>query len=114
MTEGITVLETWRFKEEFLEQIPELMQEMDNLVGPPAHDHPAFLGHATFLQHDDEPTKVWVTYPWRSRAEAEALVAGEGHLIDDFQAQYCSQPREVSYLTEVPHSHDMEDHDHHH
>jgi hypothetical protein len=111
----IHVLETWRFKEEVIDRIPELMQEMDDLVGPAAHEHPAFLGHATFLQHDDEPTKVWVLYPWRSREEAVELTASEGPLIDDFQAKYCTSPREITYLSEVPHDHDHDDdHDHHH
>ncbi|OLF11285.1 hypothetical protein [Actinophytocola xanthii] len=111
----IHVLETWRIKPEFTDRIPELMQRMDDLVGPPAHEHPAFLGHATFLQHDDEPTRVDVLYPWRSREEAEALTAGEGPLIDDFQARYCSVPREIVYLTEVPHEHDHDhEHDHNH
>ncbi len=105
----IHVLETWRFKEEFVDRIPELMQKMDDLVGPAAHEHPAFQGHATFLQHDDDPTTVWVLYPWRSRDEAEELVAAEKPIIDDFQATYCSAPRTVKYLTEVAHEHDHDD-----
>ncbi len=104
----ITVIETWHIKKEFTDRVHELMQQMDDKVGPPAHVHPAFLGHATFLQYETEPTKVLVMYPWRSRAEAEELIAGEGPLIADFEAKYCEAPREVAYLTEVPHDHDME------
>ncbi|MFD9896338.1 hypothetical protein [Amycolatopsis sp. NPDC058986] len=109
----IHVLETWELKEDYADRVPELMQKMDDLVGPRAHEHPAFLGHATFYQHEHQPTKVWVMYPWRSREEAEELVGGEAPLIDEFEATYCAAPREVSYLTEVPHEHDHDDdHDH--
>ena len=105
----IHVLERWHIKEEFADRIPELMQQMDDLVGPPAHEHGAFSGHATFLRPDAESCTVWVLYPWRSRAEAEELIAGEGPLIERFQAEYCAAPREVSYFTEVPHIHDGHD-----
>jgi 3-oxoacyl-[acyl-carrier protein] reductase len=109
----ITVIETWHIKKEFEDRVHELMQEMDNKVGPPAHKHPAFLGHATFLQYETDPTKVLVMYPWRSQAEAEELIASEVDLIADFEAEYCAAPREVDYFTEVPHAHDMEDEAHH-
>ncbi|WP_329518690.1 hypothetical protein [Spirillospora sp. NBC_01491] len=104
----ITVIETWRIKNEFTDRVHELMQTMDNEVGPPAHRHPAFLGHATFLQYDTEPTKVLVMYPWRSSAEAEELLASEEKFISEFEAKYCESPRDIAYLTEVPHAHDME------
>jgi 3-oxoacyl-[acyl-carrier protein] reductase len=111
----IHVLETWRLKDEYVAQIPQLMQEMDNLVGPPAHAHPAFCGHATFLRDEDrDPSTVWVLYPWRSRGEADDLIDSEVDLIAPFTAKYCAAPREVAYLTEVPHTHDMADHDHRH
>ena len=111
----IRVLETWNLKDEYLDQVPQVMQVMDDLVGPAAHAHPAFEGHATFLRDEDrDPNKVWVLYPWRSREEADDLIASENDLIAEFTSTYCTAPREVAYLTEVPHTHDMEDHDHDH
>ncbi|MGJ9423274.1 hypothetical protein [Aeromicrobium sp. CF3.5] len=110
----IHVLETWHFKDEHLGDIAAVMQTMDELVGPAAHDHPAFSGHATFLRDEvNDPASVKVLYQWRSPEEADELIAGEDLVIAEFTQKYCTAPREVRYLTEVPHTHDMED-DHEH
>ena len=98
----INVVETWRIREEFADRLTGIMQEMDDLVGPAAHADPAWAGHATFLQHQAEPTTVWMLYQWRSRAEHEQLAAAEEEALHEFYTRYCRRPREIGYLNELP------------
>jgi|GEM_PF-4190820 3-oxoacyl-[acyl-carrier protein] reductase len=106
----INVVETWRIREEFTDRLTKIMQEMDDLVGPAAHADPAWAGHATFLQPQQEPTTVWMLYRWRSRAEHEQLAVAEEEILNEFYAKYCWAPREIDYLNELPvdveHDHD--------
>ena len=109
----ITVTEVWKLKPGLEDRATEIMQEMDDLVGPDAHLHPGWCGHATFLQNADRPQEMVMQYPWRS-IELHAELAGrEESLLGDFYARYCSAPREIRYFreleVEVEH-----DHDHHH
>ncbi len=101
----IHVVETWQIKEEFADRVPELMQAMDDLVGPRTHAHPGYSGHATFFRHEAEPTKVWILYPWQSHAAHDDLISGEVSILGEFQAKYCATPREIAYLSEVAHDH---------
>jgi hypothetical protein len=101
----IHVVETWRLKEEYADQVPELMQAMDDLVGPRTHAHSGFTGHATFYRHQAEPTVVWIIYPWLSRDSHQELISGETEILADYQAKYCAVPREIGYLDEIPHDH---------
>ena len=98
----IKVSETWRLKPEFAQLAIEIMQEMDDLVGPNAHGDPGWSGHAKFLQSAADPAKVLVVYRWRSREEHERLAASERPLLAAFQDKYCAAPREIQYYTEIP------------
>ena len=107
----ITVLEIWYLKPELAERAPALMQEMDDLVGPAAHAHPGWCGHARFYQrrlpHHGE---VVMLYPWRSRELHEELQAREEPVLVAFTEKYCAAPRTIEYLDEIP----VEvEHDHH-
>ena len=97
----ITVLEVWRLKPAFQNQALEIMQKMDDLVGPPAHDDPGWCGHARFFQKTSAPEEVVMMYPWRSRELHERLVAQEEPLLQSFFEEYCSQKREIHYYEEL-------------
>ncbi len=109
----VTVIETWFLKEEFTEKVIPVMQELDDIVGPNAHDDPGWAGHAGFYQYDDQPTQVIMMYPWRSREEHLKVCDFEDPMLADFTAKYCVQPRRIEYLTELPVEVDH-DHDHGH
>lgn len=98
----ITVVETWRLRPEYTDRALSLMQEMDELVGPPAHRDPAWSGHAHFYQSQDRPGEVLMVYPWRSQQEHAKLADAEESLLADFQATYCAEPRRIEYFTELP------------
>ncbi|MGW2051689.1 hypothetical protein ACWCPF_42140 [Streptomyces sp. NPDC001858] len=98
----VTVLETWRLTDEFAGQAFELMQEMDELVGPPAHVDPGWCEHGRFFQRQSNPGEIWMMYTWRSRAEHEKFILNEELLLADFYAKYCAGPREITYFTELP------------
>ncbi|MEV6595621.1 hypothetical protein AB0M36_02030 [Actinoplanes sp. NPDC051346] len=111
----VTVCETWHLKAEYADRALELMQEMDELVGPPAHEDPAWSGHASFFQSQADPSTVLMMYTWRSVPEHQSLAASEQSLLADFYAQYCTAPRDIAYYTELPVDVDHDDeHDHHH
>jgi hypothetical protein len=98
----ITVVERWHLTAEHADDALGLMQEMDLLAGPPAHEHPGWCGHAQFLQARDDPTEILVVYPWRSGALHDDLVASETELLADFSARYCSRPREITRYDVLP------------
>jgi len=98
----VSVCETWYLKKEYTDQALEIMQEMDELVGPPAHEDPAWAGHATFFQSHADPTTVLMFYTWRSVEEHQRLAESERALLADFYAKYCTQERTIAYYTELP------------
>lgn len=98
----VTVIETWRLKEEYADRVLELMQEMDDIVGPGAHGDPGWCEHGRFYQLQERPAEVWMMYPWRSREEHEEFIRKEELLLTDFYARYCTGPRGIVYFTELP------------
>jgi 3-oxoacyl-[acyl-carrier protein] reductase len=98
----VTVIETWFLKSEFADRALPLMQDMDDLVGPNAHDDPGWSGHALFYQRDADPNQVIMMYPWGGVDAHKALCASEKALLKDFTAKYCERERTVEYLTELP------------
>lgn len=98
----ITVVEIWHFKPEFQDKVLELMQSMDNVVGPPAHKHPGWCGHAKFYQNIVGLSDVMMLYPWRSQELHQDLANQEEPLLQDFHDKYCAAPREIYYYTELP------------
>jgi hypothetical protein len=107
----VTVFETWRLKPGLEASALALMQEMDCMLGPPAHRHPGWCGHAEFYQSAATPTEVLMVYPWRSRELHEDLAKREEPELQKFYADYCTAPREIRYYDElavdVDHDHDM-------
>jgi hypothetical protein len=98
----VTVIETWQLKEEYAERVLELMQEMDDIVGPGAHVDPGWCEHGRFYQLQESSTEVWMMYTWRSRDKHEEFIQKEDLLLANFYAQYCTAPRAITYLTELP------------
>lgn len=98
----ITVVETWFLKEELADQALKIMQEMDDIVGPAGHDDPGWIAHGQFLQSEDDPTRVIMMYPWRSRSSHEQVAAAEEPGLRQFCADYCARPRRIEYFTELP------------
>lgn len=98
----ITVMETWFLKPGLEDRALEILQEMEELVGPPAHAHPGWLDHARFLQGEDDPRRLVVLYPWRSRELLDDLLAGEEPRLRRFVERYCARPREVLCFNELP------------
>ena len=97
----ISVLEVWHLKPEVAGRALEVMQEMDDLLGPNAHEHPGWCGHARFFRSEADPAEVLMLYPWRSRDLHEDLAAGEEPLLEPFYERYCDRRREIRYLEEL-------------
>lgn len=98
----ITVMEVWHIKPSFQDKVLDVMQKMDDMLGPPAHQDLGWCGHARFYQSVASPTKVLMIYPWRSRELHEALVEREEPLLRDFLAEHCTAAREIHYYNELP------------
>jgi 3-oxoacyl-[acyl-carrier protein] reductase len=106
----ITVMEVWRLKDGLQDQALELMQAMDDMLGPGAHAHPGWCGHAQFFQSVGAPTEVVMLYPWRSRELHQDLLRREDGTLEAFYAAYCREPRQIAYYGEL--AVDTEDRDH--
>jgi heme-degrading monooxygenase HmoA len=108
----VVVMETWHLKPGFEDRAVEVMQEYDNLVGPPAHEHPGWCGHGRFFQSAADPSALTMLYPWRSRELHEDLTANEEKLLPPIYEKYCARPREIRYYqelaVEVEHDHEHE------
>lgn len=108
----ITVIEIWHLKPGLEGSALDVMQRMDDMLGPPAHEHAGWCGHAEFYQSSARPTDVLMIYPWRSRQLHEDLATREEPLLAPFYAEYCSAPREIHYydrlMVEVEHEHEDE------
>jgi hypothetical protein len=112
----ISVMELWYLKPGTEAEALGVMQEMDDLVGPGAHDHPGWCGHAHFFQSHAERGTVLMLYPWRSKELHEDLRRREEPLLADFYDRYCARPRDIQYWdeleVEVEHDHDHGGHGH--
>lgn len=108
----ISVIEHWYLKPGLESRALELMQEMDDILGPNAHDHPGWAGHAHFYQSREDPLHLLMLYPWRSIEMHEDLARGEEPMLEEFYEKYCSRRREITYFEELPveveHDHDHE------
>lgn len=100
--EKVTVIETWKLKAEFVGRTLELMQVMDDIVGPGAHGDPGWCEHGRFYQLQEREAEIWMMYTWRSRAEHEVFIKKEEELLGEFYEQYCEGPRGIIYFTELP------------
>ncbi|ANJ06028.1 hypothetical protein [Streptomyces sp. LKA04] len=98
----VTVMETWRLRDEFAGRSLELMQEMDDIVGPAAHVDPGWCEHGRFFQLHGSPGEIRMMYTWRTRAEHEVFIKNEELLLTDFYERYCVGPREITYFDELP------------
>ena len=79
------------------------MQAIEDVVGPIAHGHAGWCGHAMFLQQIDDPSHVIIIYPWRSVEAHEDLIEQEKLHLQGFYDKYCTGPRTLRYYTEIPH-----------
>ena len=108
----VSVVEAWHLKPEHEGDALRLMQEMDDLLGPNAHAHPGWCGHAHFFQSHVDPSLVLMLYPWRSKELHEDLLQSEEPLLERFYEEYCARSREIQYYdeleVEVEHEHEHE------
>lgn len=95
-------MEIWHLKPEKEDQALALMQEMDDIVGPPAHEDSGWCGHAHFYQRTERPSEVVMLYSWRSRELHEALTIKEKSILVSFIEKNCTAPRDITYYTELP------------
>jgi hypothetical protein len=98
----VTVVERWHLAPGLAPRALEIMQEMDELLGPPAHAHPGWCGHAQFLQSHANPSELLVVYPWRSRELHASLVRDEDPKLQEFNRSYCAAPREITLFDALP------------
>lgn len=97
----ITVMEIWRLRHDLEEGPLAIMQKMDDLLGPAAHEHPGWCGHARFLESEIRPGEVVMMYPWLTTELHRDLTAQEELLLKSFYEGYCLAPREIHYYTEL-------------
>ena len=95
----ILVREVFTFKPEFASAAQDLMQEMDDLVGPGAHAHPGWRGHAKFYQNVDQSAETILVYPWVSKESHRTLVDDEAEILAEFTDRYCARPRQIDYYS---------------
>lgn len=98
----VTVIENWLLKSQYAEQALELMQNMDDIVGPNAHDDPGWCEHGRFFQLQSRPAEILMMYRWRSREEHEVFIEKEEELLVDFYERFCERRRQIIYFTELP------------
>ncbi|MGH9969622.1 MAG: hypothetical protein ACREBG_17760 [Pyrinomonadaceae bacterium] len=97
----IKVAEKFFLKPGLEGQAVQIMQLLDDLLGPAAHQHPGWCGHASFLQSEERPREVFVIYSWRSEELHAALFKQEEPMLADFYRRYCSAPREIAFYREL-------------
>jgi hypothetical protein len=97
----IKVTEHFFLKRGLEGQADRIMQALDDLVGPAAHQHPGWCGHASFLQSQERPCEILMIYPWRSEELHADLFKQEQPLLADFYRRYCSAPREIAVYREL-------------
>jgi hypothetical protein len=97
----IQVCELFFLKEGLETRAKNIMQILDDLLGPGAHQHPGWCGHATFLQSVERPCEVMMIYPWRSKELHAELRDREEPLLAGFYARYCAAPRRISIYEEM-------------
>ncbi len=107
----VIVQEVWHLRSGYDGRAQDVMQELDDLVGPAAHEHPGWCGHARFLQSTGPSGEVVMLYPWRSRVLHEELAAREEPLLAEFNRNYCAAPREIRYFAELAVDVEHEHHD---
>jgi 3-oxoacyl-[acyl-carrier protein] reductase len=93
----IQVCERFFLKDVLEDKATQVMQILDDLLGPGAHAHPGWCGHATFLQSVERPSEILMLYPWRSAELHVDLRAREDLLLEDFYERYCTAPRSVTF-----------------
>lgn len=97
----ITVIEYWHLKPGLEKDALGLMQKMDDMLGPAAHVHPGWCGHARFFQKSELPGEVIMMYPWRSRELHEHLSVKEEPDLQSFYDEYCTATRDIHYYDEL-------------
>jgi 3-oxoacyl-[acyl-carrier protein] reductase len=108
--EMVYIVERFILKAECAVDATDIMQRLDDLLGPAAHDHSGWCGHALFLQDVMRPHEILMCYPWRSIELHADLRAQEERRLTNFYAQYCQAPREITIYqplnVEVEHVHE--------
>src|SRR5262245_33421724 len=105
----IHICERFFLKEGLEQQAAQIMQILDDLVGPAAHKHPGWRGHAVVLQAEAPSNEILMLYPWASKELHAELFEKEEPLLADFYRQYCAAPRHIAFYrmlaVDVSHNH---------
>lgn len=97
----ITVVESWYLKSGLEEEAGRILDEMEELLGPSAHAHPGWCGHARFFQSTADRSRLLVVYPWRSLDLLDDLLAAEEKILAPFYESYFRQRRQVETYREL-------------
>jgi 3-oxoacyl-[acyl-carrier protein] reductase len=93
----IVVHEIWELRPEFTGSATRILQEMDDLLGSNAHEHPGWSGHATFYQNAARPAEVILSYPWASIESHRDLSESEENILSGFTGKYFTGERRIEY-----------------
>lgn len=97
----IQVCELFFLKDGLEGEATQVMQILDDLLGPAAHAHPGWCGHATFLQSIERSSEILMIYPWRNLELYAELCEQEESLLADFYRRYCTAPRRISFFRQM-------------
>lgn len=91
----IYIIERFQLKPDVAAEPERVMQSLDDLVGPAAHEHPGWMAHAMFFQNVTDLSEVLMVYPWKSRELHSDLLKQEEPTLFSFYREFCSGPRRV-------------------
>ena len=98
----ITVIETWHLLPRYAHRALEIMQRMDEIVGPYAHTNSGWIDHARFYQAAADPSIVLMLYYWHDCHSHSIVTNREKTTLAEFITHFCSQDRTIAYFDELP------------
>lgn len=98
----VTVIEQWQLKLEHVNDSIAIMQMMDDIVGPEAHEHPGWCEHAKFFQDQSNPQCISMIYDWKSQQLHEDITRDEKDRLKQFIETYCETDRTIHYYKQLP------------
>lgn len=98
----IHVIERYVLKREYISKAAEVMQNLDDILGPAAHLNDGWVNHAQFLQDQLHRDQIVIVYQWKSAELLHDLLHKEESQLFSFYETYCQKPREVSVFHLLP------------
>jgi len=97
----IHVTERYWLKSEYAADAARIMKELDDILGPAAHENEGWVEHASFLQDRLHRHQVAIVYRWLNAESFWELVHDEEPRLVQFYKKYCAKPREISMFEEL-------------